>query len=220
MNGKKRFGRVAILLALLFVFVGLIAPRTLAQEVQNHEMTLSMAIGERSGVFTGVLQDGLPMGIGTFEFHCPRGILWRYEGAFDAGDFHGDGDVVSEYGDRHVGTFYRSRLHGEGRIYNTGNLTHRGVFVQGELWDGTIYMPFFGVLAVVEGRSNGLIAVFAGLIFVFLAALGSVIFFIRRAIRITRQAGKKIGTAMNCKKCGTLNAAGRERCSSCQRAFF
>ena len=105
----------------------------------EYEITLPLSFGNRTGYFTGSLQNGLPYGHGIFEYLSPARITWRYEGEFAYGQFNGEGEFAGGNGERRVGIFYNSQLHGEGRIYQDGRLTAHGTFVDGELREGTRY---------------------------------------------------------------------------------
>jgi len=105
----------------------------------DYDIALPLSFGNRRGQFTGNLENGLPQGNGIFEYVSPGGMRWRYEGEFVNGQFQGEGDFTAANNDRQVGTFYNSRLHGEGRLYTGGRLSASGIFVEGELWDGTQY---------------------------------------------------------------------------------
>lgn len=208
--------RIFMLCAILFMLISY-SSYALAQDVHDYEITLPLSVGDRSGTFTGTLQNGLPEGQGIFEFHSPQGILWRYEGEFHAGQFHGFGDALAEDGDRFVGEFYNSRLHGEGRMYVGGEIWGWGVFVDGELWNGSRIISPFGEFQVTEGQTDGVrfTAILVGLILVGLFAFVFVIYCIRRSIKLVKLAREHSTSSITCKNCGALNPPEQQLCITC-----
>lgn len=88
--------------------------------VTNMEYVLVFQLlGERHGLFTGYLVDGLPNGHGIFKSQSPEGIAWVYEGEFVNGHFNGEGVLQLENGDRQEGTFRNSVLR-NGRTLRDG----------------------------------------------------------------------------------------------------
>ena len=214
----KRLFRMGIIV--LFAMLFLSFPYAFAEEVEDYEITLSLSFGDRTGTFTGTLQNGLPEGYGVFEFHSPQGLAARYQGEFRAGEFHGQGDVFTENGNRHVGEFYNSHLHGVGRVYLDNEIWGWGTFVDGELWNGTRNLPLFGEVSVIEGRLQGIFLFFM-LLFLF-ATAGFFLLFssIRQFKKTVKLAAKPSSSPTNCPKCGAGNPAGERQCHSCKALLF
>ena len=67
----------------------------LSRDVVNEPITLNFTFGERSGLYTGHLnENGLPEGYGEFYRNVENG--WTYRGEFINGHFYGKGEIVSD----------------------------------------------------------------------------------------------------------------------------
>lgn len=74
---------------------------SLSRDVVNETMTINFSFGERTGIFTGHLnENGLPDGYG--EFSTIGDNEWTYKGDFKNGHFHGHGKTVWEGEDYQV----------------------------------------------------------------------------------------------------------------------
>jgi len=99
---------------------------------ENEEVTISFIFGDRTGVFNGTLQDGVPTGFGSFTTTGMDGVKWSYTGFFEDGHFNGSGETTWETGARREGTYKNSSLV-EGRIYaDDGTLIFDGVLGEQE----------------------------------------------------------------------------------------
>lgn len=126
---------------LLTLLLGLaLALPAAAERVENRAMTLALSIGERAGVYTGELENGLPEGTGVFVSRNEDGVAWTYEGRFEKGEFQGQGRLAWEDGDVMEGTFADSRLNGQGVYTRNGALVYEGGWKDGRYAGrGTVY---------------------------------------------------------------------------------
>lgn len=133
--------RLSLVLAVLLLFAAL-AFGAVAENVEGQEITLSLTAGDRTGVYTGEMQDGVPHGTGKFESESPDGTAWYYQGEFVDGHFCGQGTMVFATGERKVGQFERDMLNGQGKYYVNDELRYEGGWVddqfsgQGTAYDG------------------------------------------------------------------------------------
>lgn len=94
---KKR--NIVLLVCLCFLF------SVTGCSKKDKEITLNLAFGERSGIYTGDLVDGIPDGNGKFTTQNSDGEEWTYEGSFKSGHFEGEGKITWKNGFVEVGTF-------------------------------------------------------------------------------------------------------------------
>lgn len=133
--------RLSVILAVLLLFAAF-AFGAVADEVEQQEITLSLTMGDRTGVYTGTLVDGVPNGVGKFESENPDGTAWYYQGEFVDGHFCGQGALVFATGERKTGQFERDMLNGQGKLYINDELRYEGGWVddqysgQGTAYDG------------------------------------------------------------------------------------
>lgn len=76
-----------------------------AETVENLEIPLSLHFGEKVGLYSGDLLNGLPHGMGKFTVTNPEGDPWFYEGEFREGHFYGMGKITWESGNVQEGEF-------------------------------------------------------------------------------------------------------------------
>ena len=109
-------------------------------EVSEVELTLQFSFGERTGVYSGEMADGLPHGQGTFSTQNEEGTAWVYEGGWREGHLYGEGTTTFETGYMEVGWYEDDNLNGQGSLYQDGRLTYEGEF-SGNIPDGqgTLY---------------------------------------------------------------------------------
>jgi len=113
---------------------------TVANRVDNKQMTLTLAFGEREGTYSGEVTDGLPNGTGTFTSQNPEGTDWTYEGAWVNGHMEGAGKTIWSDGYMDEGLYKNDRLNGEGRSYQGNQLVYEGSFAEDEYdGKGTLY---------------------------------------------------------------------------------
>lgn len=102
------------------------------QYVENMQYTLKASFGDREGIYTGEVVDGIPEGQGIFTSVNPNGVTWTHTGEFKGGHFNGYGIAEWESGSKREGLFYMDLL-AEGKMYaNDGTLVYEGVFENGE----------------------------------------------------------------------------------------
>ncbi|WP_435892015.1 hypothetical protein, partial [Klebsiella pneumoniae] len=58
------------------------------------EITLHLSYGDRTGIYSGDMKEGIPHGQGTFTSENEEGIKWTYEGEFKEGHFDGEGKTT------------------------------------------------------------------------------------------------------------------------------
>lgn len=75
------------------------------ETVEEQEITLNLAFGERTGTYTGEMKNGLPNGKGKFTTTNSEGTIWYYEGEFKDGHFNGKGETKFETGQIQSGDF-------------------------------------------------------------------------------------------------------------------
>lgn len=98
---KKKW---SILLSMALCF-GLLVGCAEETSVENEEMTLTFSYGERTGKYTGEVQNGIPNGYGKFESANEKGTNWTYEGSFANGLFEGEGKTTWEDGTWQAGDY-------------------------------------------------------------------------------------------------------------------
>lgn len=146
------------------------APQTTApmgkEEVENRSMTLSFGFGDRTGDYTGTLENGLPQGEGSFLYYVDNEdgtkAKREYRGSFEQGHLNGTGSMY--YDDKlhfegtwdddlevngkwylDTGAYYDGDIadgdwNGEGKYYDEkGNLYMEGTFQDGVIAKGTVY---------------------------------------------------------------------------------
>lgn len=99
---KKRICFLMCLLLSISAFAGCGETETI---VENKEITLSLPYGERKGIYTGEVTDGIPNGQGRFETENDNGEKWIYEGGFSEGIFEGEGKTIWEDGGVQIGEY-------------------------------------------------------------------------------------------------------------------
>lgn len=128
MNMKK----YALLLCTLLAFV---VSGCGAKTVNEKQITLNLAYGDRSGTYTGEVNDkDIPNGKGKFTTKNSSGNVWYYEGQFKDGHFVGKGKVTWATGQIEEGTFDKDRLNGKGiKTYkeNGKETKYEGNFIAG-----------------------------------------------------------------------------------------
>lgn len=121
------------------------------QTVVDQEITLDFAFGQRTGLYTGQVKDGLPDGQGEFIRIGETDNLWTYTGTWAGGHFDGPGITEWTTGWKeqgiyendyliqgeesyqgsivYQGAFQDGMYHGSGRFYDlTGELIYEGIF--------------------------------------------------------------------------------------------
>ncbi len=124
----------------------------LGERAENVELTLDFSFGQRVGVYTGTLKDGLPDGEGSFTTENSEQLEWTYTGTWVAGHFEGQGASTWEDGWREEGTYANDMLNGAGAEYYGDVLVHQGTYANGVLVQGSFYTDS-GIL-YYEGEAN------------------------------------------------------------------
>lgn len=122
----------------------------IASNVTDMAYTLKMPFGDREGLFTGKLKDGVPDGEGTFTSKTESGISWTYEGEFKDGHFEGYGVTEWDNGQRKEGT-HKGDLIIEGKYYFNDEFLYEGAFVD----NGAIPEPMGSYVAGVMNFRTG-----------------------------------------------------------------
>lgn len=87
------------------------------KKVNNQQITLHLAYGDRAGTYTGEVNDqNTPNGKGSFTTKSSEGIEWTYEGQFKDGHMEGKGKKVWKgIGQSEEGTYSNDLLNGQGK---------------------------------------------------------------------------------------------------------
>jgi hypothetical protein len=111
-----------------------------ADSVSEMDLTLAFSFGERTGVYTGDMVDGLPHGYGTFESRNAQGVGWVYEGGWEMGHLMGEGTTTFETGYKETGWYENDNLNGQGSLYQDDVRTYDGEFTDNTPdGQGTLY---------------------------------------------------------------------------------
>ena len=122
---------------LFFVF----SVNAYAEKVSDNEIELKFNFGNRTGGYSGEMENGLPHGFGKFESENQDGVKWFYEGSFAEGHFDGKGITVFENGEEKLdGTYKNDYMNGYGKYYKGGNIVYEGEWLDGEYFgEGKLY---------------------------------------------------------------------------------
>lgn len=128
----KRAIAMLVSVVAIFALVGCGGPKT----VQNQQMTLNLAYGDKTGTYSGEVNDqNIPNGKGKFETKNSAGEPWVYEGMFKDGHFEGQGKTTwPNVNQIEEGTYSNDRLNGQGKktvTINGKQDTYEGEFVAG-----------------------------------------------------------------------------------------
>jgi hypothetical protein len=123
-----------LLLSLLSVFI--IAGCGGPKKVNNQQMTLHLAYGDRAGTYTGEVNDqNSPNGKGSFTSKNPEGFEWTYEGQFKDGHIEGKGKTTWKNSKKsEEGTYANGLLTGDGKrtyMNNGKSEVYEGNFIAG-----------------------------------------------------------------------------------------
>ena len=134
----KKFSLIFLTLMTCLLLVACGGP----QRVTDKQMTLNFSFGERTGIYTGeVNEQGLPNGQGKFASKSPEGIVWTHEGEFKNGHIDGQGTHTwPDLGEKITGSFVNDEINGQGKFYRNNVLIYEGEYVDGkENGQGKIY---------------------------------------------------------------------------------
>ena len=101
-----------------------------ADTVADLEITIVFDFGDRTGIYTGEMRDGLPDGQGTFSTQNVEGVGWVYNGGWRQGHMYGEGSTIFDTGYSEAGWYENDNLNGQGRQFQDERLTYEGEFVQ------------------------------------------------------------------------------------------
>ena len=124
--------------------------------VEDKDITLEFSFGERTGKFTGTLENGLPVGEGTFTTINTDGTAWTYTGEWVNGHFDGFGatewksDPVVKY----EGDYRNDERTGVGKWYEADSLIYEGEVNKG-IYNGTGTLYKNGKISFSGTFANG-----------------------------------------------------------------
>jgi len=101
-------------------------PQVVLLNVENEDIIISFIYGDRAGVYTGTLQDGVPFGYGTFATSDSEGVKWTYTGYFEDGQFNGNGETLWETGAHRDGIYKNGSLVSGCFYADDGRLLYEG----------------------------------------------------------------------------------------------
>ncbi len=125
-----------------------------SQTVEDTELTLNFAFGQRTGTYSGQMVNGVPEGTGIFRSLNSEEIEWTYEGAFKNGHFEGRGTTTWADSQSETGTYVNDYL-AVGESFYKGICVYRGAYANDEYSGrGTTYDEMGNV--IFEGEfTNG-----------------------------------------------------------------
>ena len=125
----KKVSAIAIMLVFSLFIFGCGGP----QKVTDKQMTLSLSYGDRSGTYTGeVNEQGVPNGKGKFTTQNAQGNPWIYEGGFKNGHFEGQGRTIwPNDNEEQSGNYSNDSLNGQGKSIKNNTITYEGNFENG-----------------------------------------------------------------------------------------
>lgn len=94
--------------------------------VENHEVSLPFFFGERTGLYTGSIKNGLPCGVGEFKTQNTDGVSWIYIGEWIDGHLEGKGTSFFDNGDIKTGTYSKDYLSGDKCLMSSSAGTYFG----------------------------------------------------------------------------------------------
>ena len=116
------------------------APTPTNETVIEKEMTLQFSFGERTGIYTGEIAEGMPNGEGKFTTLNDENIGWFYEGKWANGHFEGLGTTVWDDGFKETGEYKNDELEGPGQEFWNGVMVYDGNYQNGIYnGQGTLY---------------------------------------------------------------------------------
>lgn len=123
--------------------------------VVKREMALDFEFGERTGIYTGEIKEGLPDGYGSFSSKNENGEGWVYYGEWKNGHFHGNGISQWDSGAKYVGEYANDLMNGRGAYWEDDGTVQCGKFRNNEFVDeedsAYINIGFGGIKFTVPG---------------------------------------------------------------------
>jgi len=125
----KKVSAIAIMLVFSLFIFGCGGP----QKVTDKQMTLSLSYGDRSGIYTGeVNEQGIPNGKGKFATQNAEGAPWVYEGDFKNGHFEGQGRTTwPNDNEEQSGNYSNDNMNGQGKTIKNNTVTYEGNYENG-----------------------------------------------------------------------------------------
>jgi len=120
-----------IVLILFIISVSVFSFSVNAEQVISKNIIINFPFGERTGTYTGNLENGIPEGNGKFESVNTNGEKWYYEGEFQNGIFMGNGKIVWDNGSKQEGTYSNGEIT-YGKQYLYDKLIYEGNWANGE----------------------------------------------------------------------------------------
>jgi hypothetical protein len=130
--------RIIIVFALIFVCLsvnGCSSKKSQSTDIDyfyKENMTIAFDFGDREGVYTGSINDGLPDGYGAFESSSTDGTGWIYYGKWEDGHFSGKGITEWDNGTQHIGSYKNDKMNGLGIFTSPEDAVLLGEFKDGE----------------------------------------------------------------------------------------
>ena len=105
-------------------FASLLSFSVLANDIDGNEynyvneqkITISFDYGERTGIYSGGIKNGLPHGIGKFSSTNATGQDWEYIGEWETGHFNGIGTTIYSDGQVSIANYENDHMYGNGII--------------------------------------------------------------------------------------------------------
>lgn len=128
----KKMVKLFTLVVCIFLLAGC-SNATSATYVENKEMTLNFSYGDRTGIYTGNVEEGIPQGEGTFESVNDSNEKWTYTGDWKDGVMDGYGVCEWQNGGKYEGQYKAGYMDGNGSWYQDGELIYSGIFEEGRI---------------------------------------------------------------------------------------
>ena len=169
----KRFTTIVCVIMIALLVFGMSVASAHTEYVTDQEMTFSFGEDERTGRYSGPLENGLAHGRGRFEWANADGDSWVHEGDFVGGAIQGQGTRILQASNGQsesmwIGEFYNGLFHGDVRSYRDGNFLFEMRYVHGE-------SPLIGmIIAVLLAQPHLLVLVIVALLLIALSVVGMI----------------------------------------------
>ncbi len=132
-------------------------PVAVIESVTDMTLTLPFAFGERTGLYTGDMVNGLPEGNGTFTTENSDSVAWTYTGQWVNGHFNGNGTTEWADGFTEGGEYNNDYLNGEGWESWYGAIQYEGGYLDSEYNGQGTYYNQHNEIVYSGSFQNGLI---------------------------------------------------------------
>jgi|GEM_PF-2437671 len=137
----------------LIILLAFFCVSVCAQEVADMEITITIGDVQRTGLYTGTTKNGLPEGFGRFDAVNSEGEAWYYEGGFKNGLFDGEGKAAWEGGSLQKGIFRNGELY-NGKIWNNDGelikeMADGKVYIESQSYIKLVLLIIVGVIALI-----------------------------------------------------------------------